>query len=157
MASRAPTPDDQLLEAQLTRLERKAESADGEHRRLMDLYQAGLIELVELQRRAKELDARRQDIQRRRAALADQRRELATENRLRQRVGSFAQQALAAFDGLDFDQRQRLMRLIIEEVKVTGWQVEIRLHIPLDDTGPNGTAGPMSSNDRLRSLRSRRV
>jgi len=156
VASRAPTADDQLLEAQLTRLERKAESADGEHRRLMDLYQGGLIELVELQRRAKELDARRQDIQRRRAALADQRRELATENRLRQRVASFAQQAVAAFNGLDFDQRQRLMRLMIEEVKVTGWQVEIRLHIPLDETAPDGTAGTVSSNDRLRSLRNRR-
>ncbi len=158
LAARVPAPDDELLDAQLGRLDRKAESAEAERRRLIDLYQAGLIELVELQRRAKELDARRRDLERQRTALADQRNELATDNRLRQRVGSFAERTLAAFDGLDFDQRQRLVRLVVEEVKVTGWQVEIRLRIPLDeDPTDNGAgSGKASSNDRLRSLRSRR-
>ena len=155
LAARAPAPDDELLDAQLARLDRKTESADAERRRLIDLYQAGLIELVELQRRTKELDARRHDLERRRAALAEQRRELATDNRLRQRVGSFAQRALDAFDGLDFDQRQRLMRLVVEQVKVTGWQVEIRLRIPLDEDHGDNSASPTrpSSDDRLRSLR----
>ena len=155
LASRAPAPDDELLDTQLARLDRKTESADAERRRLIDLYQAGLIELVDLQRRTKELDARRHDLERRRAALAEQRRDLATDNRLRQRVGSFAQRALDAFDGLDFDQRQRLMRLVIQQVSVTGWQVEIRLRIPLDeDHGDNSTSPTRpSSNDRLRSLR----
>lgn len=159
LAARAPAPDDELLEAQLARLDRKAESAEAERRRLVDLYQAGLIDLIELQRRTKELDARRRDIDCQRSALADQRRELATDNRLRQRVGSFAERALAAFDGLDFDQRQRLMRLVVEEVKVTGWQVEVRLRIPLDeDSADNGPGlGKASSHDRLRSLRSRRA
>ena len=155
LATRAPAPDDELLDTQLARLDRKTESADAERRRLIDLYQAGLIELVDLQRRTKELDARRHDLERRRAALAEQRRDLATDNRLRQRVGSFAQRALDAFDGLDFEQRQRLMRLVVEQVKVTGWQVEIRLRIPLDeDHGDNSTSPTQpSSNDRLRSLR----
>ena len=56
---------------------------------------------------------------------------------------------------MDFDQRQRLLRLVVEEVKVKGWQVEIRLRIPLDDgDGDDGTgSGKASSNDRLRSLR----
>ncbi|EQD47482.1 resolvase domain-containing protein, partial [mine drainage metagenome] len=62
IAKRAPAPDDELLDAQLARFERKIEATDGERRRLADLYQAGLIELVELQRRAKEIDARRANI-----------------------------------------------------------------------------------------------
>ena len=35
-------------------------------------------------------------------------------------------------------QRQQLLRLLIEDVHVTGWQVKIRLRIPLDppDPGP---------------------
>ena len=41
IAVHAPVPDDQLLAAELARLDRKLEAARGEHRRLIDLYQAG--------------------------------------------------------------------------------------------------------------------
>jgi hypothetical protein len=166
VAVRAPAPDDQLLAAQLGRLDRKAEAATAEHRRLVDCYQAGLIDLVELQRRVKELDTRRRVITEQRHALADQHDTLAKNNRLQQRVGAFAERVLAALHGLDFPQRQQLLRLVVEEVRVSGWNVEIRLRIPLDDH-PNGDpAGsppppgprhprPTSSNDRLRSLGAR--
>ena len=40
-------------------------------------------------------------------------------------------------DTLDFDQKQTLLRLVVEEVHVTGWHVQIRLRIPLDDN-PDG-------------------
>jgi site-specific DNA recombinase len=163
IAVRAPAPDDQLLAAQLSRLDRKAEAATAEHRRLVDCYQAGLIDLVELQRRVKELDTRRHAITEQRHALADQHDALAKNNRLRQRVGAFAERVLAALHGLDFPQRQQLLRLVVEEVRVSGCNVELRLRIPLDDH-PNGDPptsppppGPSdprrtSSNDRLRSL-----
>ncbi len=160
---RAPARDDQLLAAQLGRLDRKVEAAQAEHRRLVDCYQAGLIDLVELQRRVKELDARRRATTEQRHALADQHDALAKNNRLRQRVGAFAERVLAALHGLDFPQRQQLLRLVVEEVRVSGWNVEIRLRIPLDDhpngdpprsPSPRGPSGPRraSSNDRLRSL-----
>jgi hypothetical protein len=66
-------------------------------------------------------------------------------------------------DTLDFDQKQTLLRLVVEEVHVTGWHVQIRLRIPLDDNpddpprppnpdpGPD-RPGPVSTEDRLRSL-----
>jgi site-specific DNA recombinase len=168
VATRAPTPNDELLAAQLARLERRAEAAQAERRRLVDLYQAGLIELVELQRRAKELDGRRRSIAEQHQTLTEQRDALAKDNRLRQRIGAFAERAIAALDGLDFDQRQQLLRTVVEEVRVTGWNVDIRLRIPLDEgpghgppdndspgvppTGANDSPGPVSSNDRLRSL-----
>ena len=41
IAVHAPVPDDQLLAAELARLDRKLESARSEHNRLIDLYQAG--------------------------------------------------------------------------------------------------------------------
>ena len=59
VALHTPTPDDELLAAELARLDRKIDAADAERRRLIDLYQAGLIELPELQRRAAEVAARR--------------------------------------------------------------------------------------------------
>jgi hypothetical protein len=70
---------------------------------------------------------------------------------------------VAVIDTLDFDQKQTLLRLVVEDIHVTGWHVQIRLRIPLDD-GPDGRSrppgptpdpddpGPMSTQDRLRSL-----
>lgn len=163
MSARTPAPDDELLGAQLAHIERRSEAAEAERRRLIDLYQAGMIELVELQRRAKELDCRRRTLDGQRQALTDERDSLAKDNRLRQRIGGFAERVTAAMDSLDFSQRQKLLRLVIEEVRVTGWDVEIRLRIPLDEgppttpppTGPSDKGGPrpmVSSDDRLRSL-----
>ncbi len=48
VAERAPAPDDELLDAQLTRLDRKTEATQVERRRLVDCYQAGLLDLVVL-------------------------------------------------------------------------------------------------------------
>ena len=121
-----------------------------------------MIELVELQRRAKELDGRRRMLDDQRQALSEERDALAKDNRLRQRIGGFAERVSAAMDSLDFPQRQKLLRLVIEEVRVSGWDVEIRLRIPLDEgpptpppVGPSDKGGPgpvVSSEDRLRSL-----
>ena len=57
-AVRTPTPDDELLAAELARLGRQLDATDAERRRLIDLYQAGLIELPELQRRAADVEHR---------------------------------------------------------------------------------------------------
>jgi site-specific DNA recombinase len=163
LAVRTPAPDDDLLAAELTRLDRKLDTVDAERRRLIDLYQAGLIELPELQRRATDVEHRRRDLAERRDALTTQRQELTRDNQLRRRVRDFASRVLAVIDTLDFTQKQTLLRLIVEEVHVTGWHVQIRLRIPLDDNPdsppqpPNpdpdpDRPGPVSTEDRLRSL-----
>jgi site-specific DNA recombinase len=168
VATRTPAPDDELLDAQLARFDRKTRAVEEERRRLADLYQAGLIELTEMKRRAHELDQRCAALTQQRQSLADQRAELAKGNRLRQRVTGFAATATVALEGLDFEQRQKLLRLIVDEVRVTGWKIEIRLRIPLDqpattqtdqaDIRPSArprnptTKEAVSSNDRLRSL-----
>ncbi len=88
--------------------------------------------------------------------------ELATENRLRRGLAGFAERVAASLDDLDHEARQRLLRLIVEKVRVTGWRVEIHLKIPLADDGPdedhrppgNPDPEPPPSNDMgLRSLR----
>jgi Recombinase zinc beta ribbon domain len=45
IAVTTPVPDDELLAAELTRLDRKIDATTAERRRLVDLYQAGLIDL----------------------------------------------------------------------------------------------------------------
>jgi site-specific DNA recombinase len=164
VAVRAPAPDDELLAAQLARLDRKADAAAAERSRLVDLYQAGLLALVELQRRAKEIESRCAALAAERQTLIGQREALAKNNRLRQRIHDFAQRVLGVLDGLSFPQWQQLLRLVVEAVRVSGWHVEIQLRIPLDSppdppaARPNGRprcpndGGHVSSDDRLRSL-----
>jgi site-specific DNA recombinase len=164
-----PTPDDELLAAELARLDRRLDAADAERRRLIDLYQGGFIELPEMQRRATEVAARRKELQHKRTSLADERATLARDNQLRSRVHDFAARIHAVIDTLDDTQKQQLLRLLIEDVRVAGWHVQIRLRIALDPpppepphpTGPTGTTGPrgkpspprpVSTQDRLRSV-----
>ncbi|MHB1447336.1 MAG: recombinase family protein, partial [Acidimicrobiales bacterium] len=165
LARRAPAPDDDLLGAELARLSRRIDGTGAERRRLADMYQAGVVDAAELSRRATEIDRRSQDLTQTRDDLIARRRELATDNQLRRRVGDFAGRVAASMNELDFAQRQRLVRLLVERVQVTGWQVDIQLRIPLDgrdDQPPAGggrdpSPGPgpgsrVSSEDRLRSV-----
>jgi site-specific DNA recombinase len=161
LAAHRPAPDDELLDAELARLGRKLEAAQAERRRLADLYQAGLVELPDLQRRAREIDARSERLADQRAALVSERHDLAIDNRLRRRVAGFAQLAASGIDALEFEGRQRLMRLLVEEVSVSGWHVSILLRIPLDEPPPQSSCddkpagrptGGLSSKDRLRPL-----
>jgi site-specific DNA recombinase len=163
VASIRPAPDDELLDAEVARMARRVDAADAEHRRLVDLYQAGLIDLPELQRRNTEVEHRRRDLTQRRDALTTQRQELARDNHMRQRVHDFAERVRTGIDGLDFEQKQTLLRLLVEEVRVTGWHVQIQLRIALDKPPggpeprgskppPNGPKPEVSSKDNLRSV-----
>ena len=152
VAVRTPIPDDELLAAELARLDRRIDAADAERRRLIDLYQGGFIELPEMQRRATEVSSRRKELQHKRTNLAHERTALTRDNQLRRRVHDFAARIHAVIDTLDDTQKQQLLRLLIEDVRVTGWHVQIRLRIALDPppphrphpTGPASPAGPTS-------------
>jgi site-specific DNA recombinase len=142
IAGKDALPDDELLAAQLERTARRLDAANAERCRLADLYQAGLVSLSELQRRAKEITARRERLESERTELQARHQELAGANQLRRRIANFAARIADGLEQLDFDQRQRLVRLVVEDVRVTGWQVELRLKLPLDDEPPDGGSRP---------------
>ena len=142
MAGRDALPDDELLSAQVERVRRQLDAAAAEKRRLADLYQAGLLDLPELQRRAAEVTSRRQQLGSQLEELERRHHELAGQNRLRRCIADFAARVAEGFEQLDFDRRQRLMRLVVEEVRVSGWQVELRLRVPLDEGPPDSGGGP---------------
>ena len=120
----------------------RSAAPDTERRRLIDLYQGGFIELPEMQRRATEVSSRRKELQHKRTSLADERTALARDNKLRHRVHDFAARIHAVNGTLDYTQKQQLMRLLIEDVRVTGWHVEIRLRVALDPPPPDPTGPP---------------
>ena len=158
----APADENELVAAQLKRLDRVLEGSERERNRLLDAYQAGLLELDELTRRTAAVTARRDRLTTEKDTLTKRSAELATENRLRRRLAGFAERVAASLDELDPDARRRLLRLVVEKVLVTGWRVEIHLKIPLaaDDPPdhdptpePQPDDGPPSSDIRLRSVR----
>jgi len=167
----APDEND-LVATQLKRLDSAIDAKARERARLLDGYQAGLIELDELTRRTATLTARREQLTQEKDALTKRSTELASENRLRRGLAGFAERVAASLDELDFEGRQRLLRLVVEKVRVTGWRVEIHLTIPLPDQPPPDEHRPndgppdndphqpgpqpaeqLSSDMRLRSLR----
>ena len=159
-----PADENELVTAQLRRLDTALDSNERERTRLLDAYQAGLLELDELTRRTAALTARRGQLVQEKTTLTKRSAELATENRLRRRLAGFAEQVAESLDDLDIDGRRRLLRLVVEKIRVTGWRVEIHLKIPLPDdppdddppkSGPEPDNGP-SSDMRLRSLRDHR-
>jgi site-specific DNA recombinase len=156
LASANPAPDDELLAAQLSRLGRRHDGVQAERRRVADLYQAGLLDNAEMARRAAELDARSRRVEHERAALLAQRAELAQANNLQQRIAGFAERALAGLDKLDFAGRQQLLRLVLEDVRAQGWQVELRLRIPLDDENRPASPTPFMARRTGRRGRSSR-
>ena len=155
-----PANENELVAAQLKRLDSALQTNERERARLIDAYQAGLLELDELTSRTAAITARRDQLTHEKDILTSRSAELATENRLRRRLAGFAEQIVASLDDLDTEGRRRLLRLVVEKVRVTGWRVEIHLKIPLPDDppsddppppGPEPNNGP-SSDMRLRSL-----
>jgi site-specific DNA recombinase len=146
LVSRQPLPDDEILAAELARMQRRLDDVERERQRLLDIYQTGLIELAEVSRRNDQLVARRQSLETQRQRLVAERGELTKDNRLREQVGGFAKAVANGIDQLDFAGRQRLMRIVVENVRVTGWQVEIALRIPLD--GPRATTSTTRTRPR---------
>jgi len=113
-------PDDELLQAHRERLERRLHGTETERRRLVDLYQMQAIELAEFQTRQQEVASRHRQFEREREALLAQHQELAVNTRLAGKVDSFARRIRKDIDALDFEQRQKLVGLLVEQVRVTG-------------------------------------
>jgi hypothetical protein len=127
---------------------------------------AALIDVPELQRRAAAITARQKELTTKRGDLAAQRADLAKGNQLRRGVEQFAAPVRAVIDDLDPAQKEELLRLLIDNVQVTGWHIKIQLRIPLPDPPPGNRPcrnkpGPgtpasnpatVSSEDSLRSL-----
>lgn len=160
--ARAPRAGDELLAAQLGRLDRRLQQTETERRRIGDLYQMEAIELAEFTSRQREVMGRSRNLKQERDELVARRKDLAANDRLAGTIEAFAHRVRHGIETLGFEERQRLLRLLVEEVRVTGPEVQIHLRLPLDEpppSDPNGDGPPvrptgpdLSSHVRLRSL-----
>jgi site-specific DNA recombinase len=131
----------------LARLESAERRLQGQVERLVDAYQAGGITVDELKARRARLEAEKEAAHARRQELLAQEKDRARLGRLGEDLAAFAATLRTGLDKLDFLGRQRLVRLLLERVVVTGDHVAIEHAIPL-----SGRFGGLRPQDRRASL-----
>ena len=104
----APANENELVAAQLKRLDNALHSNERERAGLIDAYQAGRA-LDELTNRTAGITARRDQLDQEKHTLTRRSAELATENRLRQRLAGFTERIAASLKDLDTEGRRQLL------------------------------------------------
>ena len=114
----------------------------------MEAYLGGILELAEFERKRKELEGRTDALlaqERQLEASARERTELA---RIADSIEGFCEQVRAGLAEATFEQRRRLVELLIDRVIFSDEEVEIRYVVPTSPEGPHQPFCHLRSNYR---------
>jgi len=103
----------------------------------LEAYLGGILELAEFERKRKELEGRTDALlaqERQPEASARERTELA---KIADSIEGFCEQVRAGLAEATFEQRRRLVELLIDRVIVSDEEVEIRYVVPTSPEGPH--------------------
>ena len=115
------------------RLERKLAALDREVARLVDAYQAEVIELAELAERRRRIEDYGRMLRERVREIAQQRADRAAELRLLEGVDAFCASVQGAMEDPSFEVQQKVIQLVVNRIVVEDSQVIIEHVVP---TGP---------------------
>jgi len=115
------------------RLERKLTALDREVTRLIDAYQAEVIELAELAERRHRIEDHGRMLRERVREIAQQRADRAAELRLLEGVDAFCASVRGAMEEPSFEVQQKVVQLVVNRVVVEDSRVIIEHVVP---TGP---------------------
>ena len=132
--------DASLLQAQMATLQKRLQAAQKERQRLVDAYQAGTLELPELEPRLSALRLRQEQAELELDRLSELNRQNAAEQDLLERLDLLAARVRGQIDTLTFKERQGLLREVIQKIDAAPYAVTIHYRIPLP--------GPVSTPDR---------
>jgi site-specific DNA recombinase len=99
--------------------------------RLLDAYQVGAIELPELQKRRRLVDAKLDTLHREEELLEKMAREQKQERDVRRDLEEFRALVSNRVQHFSFQDKQKLMRMVLDKVVVRDWQVDVQYNIPL--------------------------
>ncbi|WP_394829040.1 recombinase family protein [Pendulispora albinea] len=134
---------------ELARLEGARRQLELQVERLIDAYQRGAISVEQLKSRRERLDSAMDSVSLRGEDLIGQQMDSTRVTRIADDLAAFASTLRKGFDKLDFTERQRIVRLLLERVVVTGDKLTIEHAIPL-----SGRFGGLRQGDRARLRRS---
>ena len=143
------TADDGLAD-DLSALQKQLTDLEREEHRLLDAYQAGLIDLDQLQQRQERLRQRRAHVNGSIDVLHAERKTAQQQAQLQTDLETFVDRVCGPLATLDFDARQQLVRTVLERVMVEDGRVDIHFAIPLPDPPPGTSDSAVSAHFRLR-------
>jgi hypothetical protein len=118
------------------RFKEQIKVANRELSRLLDAYQSGALELPELQKRRQlvhdkiELLNREQELVRKMVA------ENKKETDIKASLGEFAALVSGSLKRISFENKQKLLRIVLDKVVVKDWRVDVYYTIPLPKPTP---------------------
>jgi site-specific DNA recombinase len=127
----------QELKARLENVGKALAHTERQRGRLLEAYLGGILELAEFERKRKELEGRTE-------ALLAQERQLETSARERTELSGiadsierFCERVREGLADATFEQKRRLVELLIDRVIVSDEEVEIRYVVPTSPEGPH--------------------
>ena len=112
------------------RLERRLSALGSEERRLLDAFQAGLLELPDLKERSLRIAEEETRLRRRFVTLKQQHQEQQRQATLGTTIEDFCRNLSAALDHPSFETKQRILRLVVDKIEVLDDQITIKHMIP---------------------------
>jgi site-specific DNA recombinase len=119
------------LSEQGQKLATQIKLANTEMTRLLDAYQASTIELPELQKRRRLVDAKLDTLNREKELLEMMAREQKQEGDIRRDLEEFRALVSDRAQHSSFEDKQKLMRMVLDKVVVKDWRVDVYYNIPL--------------------------
>jgi hypothetical protein len=116
---------------QAQKLATQIKSANTELTRLVDAYQAGAIELAELQKRRRRVDSKLDTLNREKELLEKMTAEQRHEGDVRANLQEFAALVSSHLHDFSFEENQKLLRMVLDKVVVKDWRVDVHYNIPL--------------------------
>src|SRR5215831_5851852 len=119
------------LSEQGQKLATQIKLANTEMARLLDAYQAGAIELPELQKRRRLVDAKLYTLHREKELLEKMAREQKQESDVQRDLEEFRALVSDRAQHSSFEDKQKLMRMVLDKVVVRDWRVDVHYNITL--------------------------
>ena len=121
---------DSEQERERSRIERKLKALEREVDRLIDAYQAEVIDLAELKERRERIEEHGRMLKRRLSEISEKRARREQEVRLLQGLEEFSESVRESLEEPSFETRQQVLQLVVDRIVVEDTKVVIHHVIP---------------------------
>src|SRR5439155_8859580 len=104
--------------------------------RLLDAYQCGALELPELQKRRQLVNSKIEMLNREQELLRKITAEKKKETDIKASLAEFAALVSSNLKRISFENKQKLLRIVLDKVVVNDWKVDVYYNIPLPKPTP---------------------
>src|SRR2546422_3347999 len=118
------------------RLHGQIKLANRELSRLLDAYQCGVLELPELQKRRQLVNSKLEMLNREQELLRKMAAEQKKETDIKASLEEFAVVVSSSLKRISFENKQKLLRMVLDKVVVNDWRVDVHYNIPLPRPTP---------------------